>query len=59
MSANGDVSFETREQGKNPKPQNIFVTLLVGEGVVGHSWKLCVCGVVAVWKGTQSKVRCR
>lgn len=37
MSANWDVSFETREQDKNPQPQNIFVALLMGEGGIGHS----------------------
>lgn len=44
MSANWYVSFETREQDKNPNPKNIFVALLVGEGGIGHSWRLCVCG---------------
>lgn len=37
MSANWDVSFETREQDKNLQPQNIFVALLMGEGGIGHS----------------------
>lgn len=44
MSANWDASFETRERDKNSKPQRNFVALLVVEGGVEHSGRLCVCG---------------
>lgn len=29
---------------KTPSPRIFFVAVLVGEGGVGHSWRLCVCG---------------
>lgn len=51
MSANWDASFETREQDKNSKPQSNFVALLVVEGGIGHSGRLCVCGWWQCGKG--------
>lgn len=51
MSANWDASFETGEQDKNSKPQSNFVALLVVEGGIGHSGRLCVCGWWQCGKG--------